>query len=439
MEIFMSNLSISKKIKVIDTYDTVVCGGGPAGWVAAVSAARSGQKTALIERYGFLGGTASGGLVFPISGFFFKGQQVVGGIAWEFVKELEKLGAAKVEYPKGNVSVHPEYYKLAAEKLVLESGVHLYTNSYISDCVVEGGKITHVIFESKNGAEALAAKCFIDATGDADLAYMAGAPMLEKTTALQPVSLCFTLANVNTDTDLLRDYIHHDGGAKRSSCAKEIRSFLLEQAELAGIPQFGGPWFNSLVKGNSLAVNITRAEVDATDREAFTKAEYQLRQDMIALVEILRERFDEFKNCEIVTSGVNAGIRETRNIKGAYTMTLEDFTEGKIFECPVAHCAHPMDIHAAKGAGQSLTSINTSCYVPYEATVTEEIENLVVAGRCISAAREPFASVRVQATAMSIGECAGLIAKLHCDTGLAVSKLPKDRLKKLIDERGCVL
>lgn len=435
----MLNLNISKKIKVIDTYDTVVCGGGPAGWVAAVSAARSGQKTALIERYGFLGGTASGGLVFPISGFFFKGQQVVGGIAWEFVKELEKLGAAKVEYPKGNVSVHPEYYKLVAEKLVLESGVHLYTNSYISDCVVENGKITHVIFESKNGTEALAAKCFIDATGDADLAYMAGAPMLEKTTSLQPVSLCFTLANVNTDTDLLRDYIHHDGGAKKSSCAKEVRDFLLEQSELANIPQFGGPWFNALVKGDSLAVNITRAEVDAADRAAFTKAEYQLRLDMFALVEALRERFDEFKNCEIVTSGVNAGIRETRNIKGVYTMNLNDFACGRTFECPVAHCAHPMDIHAAKGAGQSLTSINTSCYVPYESTVTEEIENLVVAGRCISAEREPFASVRVQATVMSIGECAGLVSKLHCDTGIAVSKLPKDVLKKLIDERGCVL
>lgn len=435
----MSELNITKKVNVTDTYDTVVCGGGPAGWVAAVSAARSGQKTALIERYGFLGGTASGGLVFPISGFFFKGQQVVGGIAWEFVKELEKLGAAKIEYPKGNISVHPEYYKLVAEKLALESGVQLYTNSYVSDCVVENGKITYVIFESKNGTEALAAKCFIDATGDADLAYMAGAPMLEKTTALQPVSLCFTLANVNTDTDLLRDYIHHDGGAKKSSCAKEVRDFLLEQAEQARVPQFGGPWFNSLVKGDSLAVNITRAEVDATDRKAFTEAEYQLRQDMFALVEALRARFDEFKNCEIVTSGVNAGIRETRNIKGVYTMNLKDFASGRTFECPVAHCAHPMDIHAAKGAGQSLTSINTSCYVPYEATVTEKIENLVVAGRCISAEREPFASVRVQATAMSIGECAGLVAKLYCDTGLAVSKLPKDRLKELIDARGCVL
>lgn len=435
----MSSIKLTKSINITDTYDTVVCGGGPAGWVAAVSAARSGQKTALIERYGFLGGTASGGLVFPISGFFFKGQQVVGGIAWEFVKELEALGAAKVEYPKGNISVHPEYYKLVAEKLVLESGVHLYTNSYVSDCVVENGKITHVIFESKNGTEALAAKCFIDATGDADLAYMAGVPMLEKPAGLQPVSLCFTLTNVNTDTELLRDYIHHDGGAKKSSCAKEVRDFLLEQAALESIPQFGGPWFNALVKGNSLAVNITRAEVDATDRKAFTEAEYQLRQDMFTLVEALRNRYDEFKSCEIVTSGVNAGIRETRNIKGVYTMNLNDFASGKIFDCPVAHCAHPMDIHAAKGAGQSLTSINTDCYVPYEATVTNEIENLIVAGRSISAEREPFASVRVQATVMSIGECAGLAAKLYCDTGLPVAELPKNKLKTLIDKCGCVL
>ncbi|MBQ1259614.1 MAG: FAD-dependent oxidoreductase, partial [Clostridia bacterium] len=107
----MQTIEISKKVNVIGHYDVVVCGGGCAGFTAAISAARSGARTALIERYGFIGGTATAGYVVPISGFFFKGKRVVGGIAWELVEELEKRGAALVEYPKGHVSYNPEYYK----------------------------------------------------------------------------------------------------------------------------------------------------------------------------------------------------------------------------------------------------------------------------------------------------------------------------------------
>lgn len=199
----MSFVNINKKVDVIASYDTVVCGGGPAGWVAAVSSARAGKKTALIERYGFIGGTATAGYVVPISGFFFRGKRVVGGIAWEFVERLEKLDAAMVEYPKGHVSVNPEYYKLVARQMLEEAGVDLYTNSYLADSIKEGNKVTHVIINSKNGYEALEGKVFIDATGDADLFVSAGAPMMEKRNELQPMSMCFVITGVDTSTDLL--------------------------------------------------------------------------------------------------------------------------------------------------------------------------------------------------------------------------------------------
>ena len=131
----------NSKISVGEEYDVVVCGGGPAGWVAAVSAARCGCRTALIERYGFLGGTATAGLVVPLSGCYFQGKRVTGGIAWEFVEELEKLGAASVELPKGHISYHPEYYKLVAQRMVRDSGVVLHTNTTLVDCVVENGTV----------------------------------------------------------------------------------------------------------------------------------------------------------------------------------------------------------------------------------------------------------------------------------------------------------
>jgi hypothetical protein len=434
----MNTVRIEREIKVVSSYDTVVCGAGPAGWIAAVSSARAGKKTALIDKYGFIGGTATAGYVVPISGFFFKEMRVVGGIAWEFVKELEKLDAALVELPKGHVSVNPEYYKLVARRMLDESGVDLYTNSYISDCIMDGKRVTHVVINSKNGSEAIEGKCFVDATGDADLFARCGAPMMEKTNELQPMSLCFVITGVDTSTDLLKNCIHHDG-KHGNSLNKVIHNYLVEAGKGMNVPQFGGPWFNVLLKGDSLAVNITRAEADASDRFSYTKAEGQLHSDMFALVDLLKKEYAEFKNAEIVVSGFNAGVRETRNIKGVYTLTNEDFKKGIEYSCPVAQCAHPMDIHKAKDDEQILIYLEKNSYIPFETMVSYSLDNVIAAGRCISAESEPFASLRVQATLMCIGECAGLAASLACDSGCPVSALPLDILKKMVDSRKCVL
>lgn len=428
-----------KEIPVIAEYDVLVVGGGPSGFVAAISAARSGKRTAIVERYGFFGGTAVAGYVLPISGFFFKEKQVVGGIAWEFVRRLEAKNGAIVEYPRGDVSFHPETYKVVAETMLEECGVTRYTNSTLVDCLRDGSRITHVIVNSKNGLEAIAAKTFVDASGDADLFHMAGAPMLPPGESRQPLSLCFVIENVDVSTPLLRDCIHHDGKDGRRSCNFVIRDYLLSFVEKGEIPQFGGPWFNSMVDGRSLAVNVTRTAGDACDRDELTKAEMQLRRDMFALVDALKKGFPEFKDCAVTVSGFNAGIRETRHIKGVTTMTLDDVLAGNIPEIPVAHCAHPMDIHSAKGAGQSLTHLEKNVFIPYEATVSEALDNVVAAGRTISAAREPYASIRVQATAMSIGEAAGIIASLAIDTDTPVFRLPREELKKRIISRNFVL
>lgn len=434
----MCTVKYEKEIKVVGSYDTVVCGGGPAGWIAAVSSARSGKRTALIERYGFVGGTATAGYVVPISGFYFNGRRVVGGIAWEFVERLVKLQAALVEYPKGHVSVNPEYYKLVADSMLEESGVDLYTNTYLSDCVKVGNKVSHIIINGKNGAEAIASECFIDATGDADLFHLAGAPMLEKKNELQPMSLCFVITGVDTSTELLKNCIHHDG-KHGNSVNTVIRKFLTDLSRTQEVPQFGGPWFNVLLKGNSLAVNVTRAGADASDRAEYTKAELKLRRDMFAIMDILKAEFEEFKNAELVVSGINAGVRETRHIKGVYTLTDEDFADGLEYACAVAHCAHPMDIHNAKGEGQELVYLEKNSYVPYETMVSRSLDNVIAAGRCISAESRPYASLRVQATLMCVGECAGIASSLACDCGLPVHALPLDKLKQMIDRRGCVL
>lgn len=424
-------VKFNREIPVLGHYDTVVCGGGPAGWVAAVSAARGGAKTALIERYGFLGGTATAGLVVPLSGCYFQGNRVVGGITWEFVQKLEEFGAAQVELPKGHISFHPEYYKLVAQGMVLESGVDIFTNTTLIDCTLEDSCIKSILVANKAGIQAIFADCFIDATGDGDLSYLAGVPMLPQSEPLQPVSLCFLLEGVDTETALLRDSIRHDGKDGKASCNEVIRQRLQKYNT-----QFGGPWFNTLHKGGSLAVNMTRIGVDATDAQAFTEAEHKLRCDMFDLVKILKKEFPEFKNCEIVSSAVNAGVRETRRIKGLYTMTAEDIENPGSGLCPVAHLAHPIDIHAARGSEQTLIRLTKNVYVPYDTMVCREVPNLVVAGRCISAEKEPYASVRVMGTLMCIGEAAGIAANLAVLLGCGVRDIPRNALRRKLLERN---
>ena len=430
-------VTITKQVPVAGTYDVAVCGGGPAGFVAAVSAARAGMRVALIERYGFFGGTATGGYVNPISGFFHKEKRVVGGIAWELVERLEKLGAAQVEYPKGHVSFHGETYKLVADEMLQEAGVTLYTNAFLSGCTMDGERITHVTLESKNGTEAIAARLFIDATGEADLCRMARVPMAVQET-LQPMSLCFVLEGVDLTTPLLRGYIHHNGVGGAASCQMEIHDYLAGCIAGGRLEQFGGPWFNSMVEGGAVTVNITRRAANAADREEMTRAETQLRRDMFRIVALLKEKYEEFRHCSIVASAVNAGVRETPRIEGIGRMTVESMLSGEAPSCPVARCAHPMDIHAAGTHRQSLTKLELSPYVPHTALIPRRTDNLIAAGRCISADAPSYASLRVQATLMAVGESAGLMATLCCRTDCSPAALDASMLKRAIDERGVV-
>ena len=428
-----------REIPVVGEYDVVVCGGGPAGFIAAISAARAGCRTALVERLSFLGGTATAGLVVPISGFFHQGIRVVGGIAWEFVQRLIALNAAQIEYPKGHISFDPEMYKLVAQRMVLESNVDLFLNAYLSNCVVENQRISHIILQTPNGCEALSAKCFIDATGNAALCRLANVSMMPEPDSLQPLSLCFLLGSADTSTPLLADCIHHNGKNGKPSCNSEIQAYLKECVGKGLIDQFGGPWFNTVLQGDVLAVNMTRRAGNALNRQSLLQAELKLREDMHRLVALLKDKYPEFRQSHIVSSAVIAGIRETQRILGIETVTGADLLSGKIPECPVARCAHPMDIHSSTNTSQVLTPIDAKAYVPHTALIPIGIHNIVVSGRCLSADREAYASIRVQGTLMSIGESAGILASMHAVTNLPISKLDSDEINALLSKNTFIL
>ena len=410
----MQTIRSQREIPVIGHYHTIVCGGGAAGWVAAVASARQGKKTALIEKFSFLGGTATAGLVVPLSGCYHKEKRVVGGICWEFIKEMEKLGAAQIELPKGHVSFDPEVYKLIAWRMVRDAGVDIYSNAYLSGFEKDGRRLTHVIIENKNGAEALSGDMFIDATGDADLCHMANVPMMPVEKELQPMSMCFVLGNVDLSTDLLKNHIHHDGVTCKQSVHTGIHAYLDEVAQSEYVPQFGGPWVNTTMGDNLIAVNITRTAGNGADRESLTESEYKMREAAFRIVELLRTRYDEFKRCTIVSTAIQAGIRETRRIQGIKPAIGQEMLDNVIPYDSIACCAHPMDIHSATDNSQILMHLPTPGHIPYRALVPSEYDNLWAAGRCISADRASYASIRVQATLMAIGEAAGIAAAM-CD------------------------
>ena len=411
------------QVPVAGSYDVVVCGGGPAGFVAATAAARCGARTALIERYGFLGGMATAGIVAPLSVFTYNGEKVIGGIPWEFCQRLQDMGGGLMEKPLGNVAFEPELYKLCCQRMVLEAGVELYLHSYISGCKCSDGHIEAVFIDNKNGTEAIRAKVFIDCTGDADLAWAAGVPMQpSEGKPLQPLSTYFVLSGVDTSSERMQVAMHHNRQGVNCQC-EEIRSELLAHREEWGIPEFGGPWFCTTLQPGVVTVNMTRTAGDATSNRDLCRAECELREQVFLMARVLKEHFPEFANSYVSAVAVQAGVRESRRIVGAHTISALEYVNAFRYPDSISRGAHPIDIHVASGPEQNITFLKTPAYVPYRALYAPGFGNLLVAGRCISADKTAFASLRVQASCMGTGQAAGVAAAMAAASGVTVDNV----------------
>ena len=408
----MKTLSFQKEIPVSGAYDVLVCGGGPAGLIAAVAAARNGARTALVERYGFLGGAATAALVNPISTFKKNGKQVIGGLGWELVERLCDMGGADGTYPNGNVPVDAEKLKLAAQRMALESGVTLFLHTTLLDVQGEEKHPTYAILQNKSGIFALQADYMIDCTGDGDLAALCHVPMqqMPPENELQPASLGFRLGGVKTE--LITGLHPAEPGAKFQMY--EVRKVFEALPAEEQVPQFGGPWFCTVLNDAAglVSVNITRTAANATDGASVTAAECRLREDVHALFALLKKHIPAFKDAYLLTTAPQVGFRESRRIRGVHILAAEEYASAYHFPDSVARGAHPIDIHRAADTKQDVRFLEEAGYIPYRAMIAEGFDNLIVAGRCISADRASFASTRVMATAMALGEAAGTAAAL---------------------------
>lgn len=429
---------------IIAQPDVCVIGSGPAGIGAAIAASRLGAKTLLVERYGFVGGNLTTAMVNPMFTFHDKnGRQVIRGIAGEFVELLVSHGASighVTDLTFDNASMtpfDPEGTKVLLFEMLEKAGVRILLHSLFVDVQREGSIIKAILIENKSGRQAICPHYIIDCSADADVVARAGAPFIkgsETDGLMQPATLYFRIGGVDdaklrnwmkANRHLLKDSPTDEEIDKQNSIAFLGMNELVKEAKENGeldpdiAPRI---LMYQLPIDGQFSVNTTRLQnVDGTDVRDITRAEIMLRKQVVQIYHFLKKRVGGFEKSVVLDTGIQAGIRETRHIVGDYSLTEKDVLNGMAFEDGISCGTFAIDIHPPKGEMQVFTGSGRAVYeIPYRCLLPQGLDNLLVAGRSISATHTAFGSVRVMATAMGIGEGAGTAAALLLSQG----KLP---------------
>jgi ribulose 1,5-bisphosphate synthetase/thiazole synthase len=445
-----------KKVPVRNEVDILVVGGGPSGIIAAKAAAEDGLNVVLIESRSFLGGNLTIGL--PILGFLGqKGNQIIKGLPQKFIDRLKEQDAASEHRPcplhMSLTLVEQEAVKAVALNMLVEAGVKVLFYVFCAGVVLEGNQLKGIIIESKSGREAILAKVVIDCTGDADVAFKAGVKCEKGNEhgGMQPPTLMFCLGGVDTDKlrlsiaeeprTYLTDFIPAEYfGQNNQYVLVGLRNHIQKAREEGlSLPTERTILITGLRKGE-MWVNMTRVNgVDGTDPESLSHGEIEGRKQIEDIQKYLIQYVPGFENAFFTRSAPFLGIRETRRIVGKYVMTQEDILSCGRFTDAVAVASYPLDIHHPVGGGCTLTWCGDCYDIPYRSFLPEKIENLLVAGRCISTTHEAMSAIRVMAPCMAMGEAAGRAAKIAVRVGLPPSQIDVTKLQEELLENGAYL
>ncbi len=421
----------SKRVQELET-DVVVIGGGPAGIAAAIASGRQGARTVLIERYGFVGGMSTAAMVYPWMTFHTdRGEQVIKGIAQEIVDRLQACGGSPghlrdtVGFVHTLTPYHPEIYQVVATDMLREAGVKLLLHSFVDEVHTAEGRITAVRITSKSGKLDVRAQQFVDTSGDADVAYLSGAEIVqgrEGDRQSQPMTMKFRMRGV--DLAKVKQYIqaHPEEFYEKTPVAE------LDRIPLTGVSGFYSHWKRSGVPINrdqvlfftgpaddEVLINCTRVQgLDATDAEDLTLAEQEGRKQVLMMAEFLQRDVPGFERASVSAVAPQIGIRESRRIIGRYTLAKEDVTSGRKFDDRIARSGYPIDIHdpSGKGVAAAFISGDGAYDIPYRCLLSRNIANLLAAGRCISTSHEALATTRLTPSCMATGQAAGTAAAL---------------------------
>lgn len=408
----------SRKIPIVAEVDVVVVGGGVAGIAAAIAAARLRANVILIERYGFLGGMATAGLVITVPPMK-KGLQV------EFAKRLEELNAYVLLRKPLGVSPQdisrvfdPEVFKIVIVGMLKEAGIRILLHTLVVGVISRNNAVKGVIIENKEGRQVILAKTVIDASGDADLSYFANAPYIKETDF--PVTLMFNMVGV--DVDRVLSFLGDFGRLReivREAANEGELSLLLETEPSLGAP---GLYLQTTVHPDELNVwGGNLFGVDGTKAEDLTHAEIVVREQAKILADFLKKKVPGFEKSRIEHTAAHVGIRETRRIIGEYTLTLDDMKGDK----------EVRDVVAKPFAGSRIA-------VPYRCLLPKKIDNLLAVGRCISATPEALVTLRLIPACIATGQAGGTAAALSVRKKTPPKQLDVKILQRALRDQGLI-
>ena len=434
-------LEHKREIAVLDRTDVLVVGGGPAGLAAAIAAGRQGAKVDLIERYGYVGGMATGGLVLMLDRMGSdEGEQVVRGFAQELVDRLDEMGA--VFYPPRDTwgskapeavnkwrhigavgpksrrvryspTVGPEYLKILGARMLEEAGVRCLFHAWASSALVSDGAVEGVIFESKSGRLAVLAKVIVDCTGDGDVFTSAGAECDRQDL---PLGLVFRLGGVDIQT--ANSFVNDN---------PEEFDALVTKLGKAGGTGGGVGGLNAVyyrtVRDGIVWCNNSVPTTDALDIEELTKAEKGRRETALVTLEFFRKNLPGFEDAFLLDTAPQLGTRGSRRLVGEHMLTKDEWMSEQPFPDVVA-------MSSPRTEGEPLIHIPYGCLLP------EKLENLLAAGRCISVDTAVHNCVRLIPPCLATGQAAGTAAALAVAHSVTPREIDRSELQAVLVEQG---
>ncbi|MBQ7300239.1 MAG: FAD-dependent oxidoreductase [Clostridia bacterium] len=408
-------------------YDLIVVGGGLTGVAAAVAASRQGLSVLLLEQDGSLGGAMSNSFVFPFMRYTYwedeKWKYLSAGIFKEMVERHRSIGGCS------KYGWQPELFKMMLDDMIVEAGVDILFHTRVVNVVMDGRELKSVLAASKSGTLEIRAQFFIDASGDGELMALSGCAYQlgrEEDNLCQPMTTCFRLSNVN-----MEKYYEEIPGLQK----------LYNEKQKTG--EITNPRENMLIMGEVskgvLHFNTTRiVKHNPVDPTELSRAEMEARKQVLELYNFLRQNSEAFRESAIVSVAQNIGVRESRKLLGVHVLTADDLKSLTIFDDSIALGNYDIDIHNPEGTGTYIYSFPKEAYysIPYRSLLPRETDNLLVAGRCLSATHEAHSAVRIMPICTCMGEAAGAAAAQAVHTGKNAHTLDIHAVQQILESNG---
>ncbi len=443
-------------LEIFGDYDVVVVGAGASGTVASLRAARQGVRTLLIEASGVLGGLLTGGRLTKPTGL------INGGVFRELLARCTAYGGADDKTRQSYWGAYTGAFDAETMQRVIieameEANVEVLLRAPVTGVEKRGNRVVALQIYTKSGIKRVLAKVFIDASGDGDVAALAGASFMMGRPSdglVQPMTSYFRVINVDmarlaeycrSNRDDFTDFVIPEGSRNEDFVMKFVVTGLtkrIEQAEADGfswsIPKDHMTLKSGLIPGE-INVNVTRVHGNGLDERQLSRAELEIRKQAYTAFDFLKRYVAGFEGAIFLEVAPKLGVRETRRIKGRYVLTESDVRGEARFADAIGLCNSPVDIHEPGGKRAVMDHVGTGYGIPFRCLIPQDLEGIYVAGRCVSADEVAFGSTRNVPACASTGEAAGAAAAIAALMGVAPSEVPLDAVQRVLLDAGVVL